>query len=913
MIAQIIMNLREMNSKSYRWQDVEKFSFLRRNFLFLIAWPIGAFILAAIGWGILFSRLNDDRNKIDSVALKEAAALSKAYSDHLSQTLYAIDQIILHVRYEWEITDGRLQLETIQEKGLFSSDSIFRVGIVDRAGEILTRTYKVTVIREGSLSERPYFLAHKNSTKDFLYIDTPIFERSTGTNRIRFSRRLLQRDGAFNGVILVNIASDYFTANYDNTILGRDGFLGIVGNDGFVRVTRMGATVQPPESPALVSVPSFARPNGSVILTGHKWFSDKRSRYVGWHPVKGYPLIAMTGLDEQDTLMLYQTNRDISIRNAIWATIFLLVFTFMSMAFSMRHAWKKHQLNLKQASYRRATEGGNEGFYISRPIRDTHGNLVDFETTDCNSKGAAFYHLSREELIGRRISSFYESADFARVMKRLCQAMELGFYESELEVFGEGPFTARWISLKIVRSGEDLALTISDISETKTHAAELERRTSQDELTGLPNRHWLQAVLPQEIAQAERENTLLALLFVDLDGFKMVNDMFGRAAGDELLCNVARRMRIVVRPNDHVVRFGGDEFVVILTHIEHIDYAAHLAQSILHSLKESFNLSKGTLTIGASIGISLFPKDGRDAEVLLQNADVAMYSAKTIEKGSYRFFEPHFHEALRARLEKELELKHAIECDEFIMYYQPRIDLSTGLTCSMEALIRWRHPSKGLIDPLDFIPLAEETGLVVGIGELVIDKVCAQVADWARQSRELVPVSINVSARQFNETDVAGIFSAALSRHNITPEMVEIEITESSMMGGHRDFSKTFAAIQKMGIKLLVDDFGTGYSSLSQLQQLDFDILKVDIAFTSRLEKSEEGKVFVKAIITMAHALGMRVVAEGVENESQINILKSLRCDEAQGFYFSRPLPPTTTQAILSRRFFPLTVHAVVK
>ncbi len=902
------MNLRAITPVS-RWID-RKFPFLRGSLIFLIAWPIGALILSVIGWSILFSVLNDEKQEIDSATLKEAANLSKTYSDHLSQTLEAIDQIILHVRYEWEITEGRLQLETIKEKGLFISNSIFRVSILDRNGQILTHTYKTTFAREGNSTERPYFLAHKNITKDFLYIDASIFEHSTKTNRIRFSRRLLHPDGVFNGIVLVNIPSDYFTANYDNTILGKNGFLGIVGDDGLIRVTRMGKTVHPPESPALVSPPGFAqqRQAGSAILNGNEWFSDKRSRYVGWHPVKGYPLIAMTGLDEQDMQMTYRAHRATSILDAIVVTTCLAVFTLMTMALSIRHAWKKHQLSLKQASYRKATEGGNEGFYISRPLCDPDGSLIDFEIVDCNSRGAVFYHLPREDLIGRKISSLYESCAFARVLERFRQAMELGFYESELEVFGEGPFTTQWINLKIVRSGGDLALTIRDISEMKAHATELEQRSNQDDLTGLPNRHWLQLFLPKEIEQTKLNNTLLVILFVDLDGFKAVNDMLGHAAGDELLCKVARRLKVAVAPHDPVVRFGGDEFVVISEHIGQHDYVTHLAESILRAFKESFILSKGTISIGASIGISLFPKDGKDAEALLQNADIAMYSAKIKEKGSYRFFEPHFHEALRARLEKENELKQAIICDQFIMYYQPRVDMTTGRTCSMEALVRWRHPSKGLLSPLEFIPLAEETGLIVGIGGLVIDKVCAQVADWAQQSLELVPVSINVSPRQFNETDVVEIFSTALARHNIAPELIEIEITEASMMGEHRDFSKTFAAIQKMGIKLLVDDFGTGYSSLSQLQQLDFDVLKVDIAFTSKLEKSEEGKVFFNAIITMAHALGMRVVAEGVENENQINILKSLGCDEVQGFYFSRPLPPTKTQPVLPNRFFPLTI-----
>ncbi|MFC6522932.1 putative bifunctional diguanylate cyclase/phosphodiesterase [Undibacterium arcticum] len=241
------------------------------------------------------------------------------------------------------------------------------------------------------------------------------------------------------------------------------------------------------------------------------------------------------------------------------------------------------------------------------------------------------------------------------------------------------------------------------------------------------------------------------------------------------------------------------------------------------------------------------------------------------------------------------------------MYYQPRIDISTGMTSSMEALVRWAHPTKGLISPADFIPLAEETDVILSLGEMVIDKVCAQLADWEKAGKEPVPVSINVSSRQFNETDIAKILSASLTRHKIDARLIEIELTESSMMGDSQEVARALTAIRRMGIKLLVDDFGTGYSSLAQLQRLDFDLLKVDQAFTARLEKTKEGSVFFLAIITMAHALGMRVVAEGVETEAQAEILKALQCDELQGFYISMPLAPSDMEPFPLRRSLPLT------
>jgi diguanylate cyclase (GGDEF)-like protein len=898
---------------SSRWIDDEKRQFLReyfgsarfpffdRNFLAFLSWPLCAFTLAAIGWIILLSNLNERRQEVDRRAETEVATLAKTYSVHLSHTLDAIDQILLHVRYEWELTDGRLDLAELKAKGLFAAAATSRVSILDRTGKILSRSYMPEGPRRISPLERPYFAAQANSTKDLLFIDLPAVESTSKTLRMRFSRKLFDSEANFDGVALINISAEYFTESYDGSILGPHGFLGMARDDGHLLIARTGGLVHPPDSPALVVRPGIAQLSRSGGLgANHQWFSDKRSRYVAWHPVKGYPVVAMAGLDAQDALAPFQNYRAMSIRNAGLVSLCLTVMTFIAMFLTLHYAWRRYQLDHKQASYRRATEQGSEGFYICRPLRDRHRRFVDFEILDCNSQGAAFYRRSREDLIGRKISSLYDRSFFPQIMKSFCQAWELGFFESELEVFDESRFTAHWINLKMVRSDENLALTIRDASEKKRHAAELRSRIDRDELTGLQNRHWLQQTLQRKLQEAARENRKLAVLFVDLDGFKSVNEMYGLTTGDELLLKVASRLKAAV---DHqVVRLGGDEFAVVVENFEHFEYASHVAESLLQALSEYFILSNATLSIHASIGISVFPEDGLTVQEILQNADCALYSAKVAGRGHYRFFEPHFQQELRARHETRMALKLAIERDQFIVYYQPRIDLSTGLVCSLEALVRWLHPSKGILGPLEFIPLAEESKLIVEIGELVIDKVCAQVSYWEKQGQQPVPVSINVSARQFNETDVARVFSSALTRHGIAPDLIEIEITESSMMGGHEEFSSAFSALQKMGIKVLVDDFGTGYSSLSQLQQLNFDVLKVDIAFTSKLEKSEEGKIFFRAIITMAHALGMRVVAEGVENENQVNILKSLACDEVQGFYFSRPLPPANVQPFVQSR-----------
>lgn len=873
---------------------------LRKNIRLLVLYPFVALILGIVGWSALFAYLEDEKRRTMDTALDQAAALARSYAVQIGQTMDALDQLSFHIMDGWEFSNNKLVLEKFKERSVFSSSTFISVGIVDMNGLLLTST---DLGSSGiALGDRAFFQVQKEAVMDSLYIGVPVASRVVDKTIIPFSRRLEDLEGNFAGVVVVAVESDYFTTNYDEITLGKNGLLGLVGESGFVRAMRIGNVMYPPKSPAFISQPYFESERGSQLVEGSS-FIDKRSRFIGWDTIPRYSLIALTGLDEQTVLASYLTARANAITYAIWTSCALALVVLTMMSFSLRLAWRKHQLEMTQATYRMATEGGSEGFYIIRPIKNENGDAIDFEVIDSNLRGAELLRQRREELIGKRVSDLQEEIDANGLNKMLREAMESGIFESEVEVPDESMLTLRWVYLKIVCSDDDLALTLRDISASKAHVDELERQSNADSLTGLPNRHWMQTYLPKALKHAAEHNTMLAVLFIDLDRFKVVNDTAGHAAGDELLRTAAFRLKDAVRPHDQVVRLGGDEFLVILEHIAHKSDAAHVADRIQHAFQESFKLLQGTYSVGASIGICMFPIDGIDAETLLRNADVAMYSVKASGKGRFHFYDQNFYDALRVRIEREEELRHAADNDQFIVYYQPRVDVITGVTCSMEALVRWAHPTKGLLSPNEFIPLAEETGLILRIGELVVDKVFSQLAFWARSGRKLAPVSINVSPRQFNEVDVPKIFSTALARYNIDPGLVELELTESTMIGDCTGVSDALAAIRKMGIKLLVDDFGTGYSSLAQLQRMDFDGLKVDRAFTAEIEKTERGSVFFKAIVTMAHALGMRVVAEGVETERQIEILRSLECDELQGYYISKPIPPSDTQPILARSF----------
>lgn len=685
-------------------------------------------------------------------------------------------------------------------------------------------------------------------------------------------------------------------------MLGNYGFFGLVGNDSTVHVTRTGAAARRPQTLSLPTAPGFPARSGSFQLGGNTWFSDKRDRFVGWQVLDGYPLIAMAALDREEALSSYHANRTSAIRTAEWATSVLFLFAAIAMGLSLRLVWRKHTFDISQATYQMVAESGTEGLFIGQPIVDADNSVADVSIVDCNQRAAGFLRRRREEVVGKTILELFGGQNPAKFMEQLRRAVYTGAFESELELSPESPLALKWIHLKILRSNDHLAITIRDIGPSKAHVAELERRSNEDALTGLPNRQWLHEYLPRAISQAAISHTMVALLFLDLDGFKSVNDTFGHPAGDELLKNSAQRLKLAVRPHDSVARLGGDEFVVIVEHVLDTTDIKHVADRILLAFQESFRLSQGVVSVSTSIGISIFPTQGADAETLIKHADVALYSVKASGKGSYAFFNEKFSEVLQVRAQKEAEFRKALLDDEFLVFYQPRVAASDGTLLGMEALMRWTHPEHGHVRPSEFLRLAEETGLILEFGKLVAEKVCCQIAEWIHGGIVPVPVSINVSHRELINAEMVEFLSATLRRYRIDPAFVQLELKEQTAIGADAAVRQELRTIQQTGIKLLIDNFGTGDLSIARLQEMTFDMLKVHYTLTAKVDASEDGSAFFAAVIPMAHALGMRVVAEGVETEAQASALRTLQCDELQGFYISKPLLASDVEALLLSR-----------
>ncbi|MBN9421355.1 MAG: EAL domain-containing protein [Candidatus Accumulibacter sp.] len=441
----------------------------------------------------------------------------------------------------------------------------------------------------------------------------------------------------------------------------------------------------------------------------------------------------------------------------------------------------------------------------------------------------------------------------------------------------------------------------TDLSERKRAEATIDFLAHNDPLTRLPNRTTLLVRLEQAIADARRQGHRLALLFIDLDRFKTINDTLGHPLGDRLLVAVAQRIAQTVRESDTLARLGGDEFVVVLPGIAREMDAAQLAIDISRILAEPFEIGAHQLHTAASMGISLFPHDGSDPETLMKNADTALHHAKARGRGNFQFYAAQMNESAAEHLALENGLRQALVRGEFELHFQPQMRIADRRLIGFEALIRWRHPGKGLLAPVVFIPLAEESGLIARIGEWVIGEACRQAVAWQATARAPVRVAVNLSVRQFAQPDLLGQVRRALDASGLAPALLELEITESALMESPEKAVEVLRELRAMGVCLALDDFGTGYSSLSYLKHLPINRLKIDRSFVSEIGVDANDTAIATATIALAHKLGLEVVAEGIETPAQLALLAAEGCDEGQGYYFSRPLAPALVAGFIER------------
>jgi diguanylate cyclase (GGDEF)-like protein/PAS domain S-box-containing protein len=504
---------------------------------------------------------------------------------------------------------------------------------------------------------------------------------------------------------------------------------------------------------------------------------------------------------------------------------------------------------------------------------------------------------SEREVLGQNPRMFQSGIHGREFYKAMWESIwETGNWQGEIwnkkkngEVFPE------WLTISSIKNQRgkvtNFVAVFSDITDRKHTEEKLRQLAHYDTLTGVANRYSLNQRLESLIYTASKYHQQLAVLFLDLDRFKQINDTLGHNYGDLLLKEVSLRLKGLIRNKDMIARLGGDEFVIVLSNIKHPKEAVRTAEEIIHALATSFILKQHEVYVSTSIGISLYPLDGQSIETLLRNADKAMYKAKSSGRNHYELYHTDMHQDESKQMQMEVLLRKAIEHDELFLVYHPIADAETGQIAAIEALVRWKHDELGIVSPSDFIPLAEETGLIVPISEWVINQACEDIKKIHLLGCPNMQVSINISALHFNQETFIKSVETILSNTNVNPHAVEFELTESMIMPKASETISKLVKLKRLGLKLSIDDFGTGYSSLSYLNRFPLDTLKIDKSFIKNIGDYQDDSAIVEAIISIAHRLNLNVVAEGVENRKQLKFLKSENCDLIQGFYITKPLP----------------------
>lgn len=576
--------------------------------------------------------------------------------------------------------------------------------------------------------------------------------------------------------------------------------------------------------------------------------------------------------------------------------LILLGMVFISTFIDRRF---EYQSILSERKFRSVIESANDSIILS----DRTGTIISW------NKGAELiFGFNEKEALGKNLQIIIPDkfkVAHQQGMERYLLSGEPKMIGNTVELEGLRKDGSEFpIELSLAAWQEDdqvyFSSIIRDITERKRNEKKINQMVYRDPLTGLPNRLLLNDRLSQALELADENKQTIGIMFIDLDRFKYINDTLGHAVGDQLLIEIAKRIQACVGKNDTVCRQGGDEFIVLIPNTT-ADEVSKIAQQIVDLFSSSVMVNEQELFVTPSIGIAMYPGDGRDIETLIKNADTAMYRVKEQGKNNFQFYTPEMNEAVTKKMKLEIGLRKALERDEFKIVYQPQIDVETGGIIGVEALLRWHHPEWGTISPAEFIPIAEETGLILQIGEWVLHGACRQNKAWQNAGYAPLRMAVNISSRQFQQSDLVERVSRILRETELEPQYLELELTESIIQDSKYAVAK-MQQLKEMGIHLSIDDFGTGYSSLSYLKTFPIHTLKIDQSFTRNIYADPKDASLVETIIAMAHNLNLKVIAEGVETEEQLQFLQQKQCNEAQGYYFSRPISAEELVVILQER-----------
>ena len=549
-----------------------------------------------------------------------------------------------------------------------------------------------------------------------------------------------------------------------------------------------------------------------------------------------------------------------------------------------------------------------EQIHDSISTTDLEGNILSW-----NSASQKMFGYSADEIIGKHISILHLQKNLSKFSIVEESLKNTGEYKTEIELITKSKdiiFVSLTLSylrdenglpINIISYSQDITKRKLALDELQEQKGKLHHQAHHDALTGLPNRVLLNDRLNQAIEKAKRNNTKIALLFIDLDHFKEINDSLGHAVGDEVLKIVTKKLQKTTRDEDTVARLGGDEFTIILEDLEHAQDSSLIANKILNTLAQPININKNTMYISSSIGISIYPDDGKSYENLLKFADSAMYKAKAEGRNNYQYYSSKMTELAFERVVMETSIRVALKEEQFIVYYQPQVDGTTDKLIGMEALVRWEHPIMGIIPPAKFIPLAEATGLIIELDQFVMKTAMTQFSQWYKQGFNPGVLALNLAVKQLEKAEFIDIFTELLKKTDCKAEWIELEVTESQIMTKPDEAIKILEEISDLGIELAVDDFGTGYSSLAYLKKLPINKLKIDKEFVRDLPNDEEDVGITRAVIALAKSLNLRIIAEGVETKEQRDFMIENGCNAIQGYFYSKPIPANKLEEILKK------------
>jgi diguanylate cyclase (GGDEF)-like protein len=842
----------------------------------------------AVGWTIW--QLRDDAIR---AAISDSGNIAAILAGQLSRSLQSIDAVLLEVKKAEKDLDvaspadlrKAFATQAFQEalkRRLTQLPQIFAIVITDENGQLVVST-AAWPTPNINVSDRDYFQAARARTDGQLSTSVPIKNRINGTQTIVFARRLDMPDGRFAGVIFASVNSKYFEDIYGSTQSVRSLIFTLVRHDGTILFRH-------PDSRGFAGRKLSADATFQhAVANGTNRFrilaqADGNIRYVSVRSVPGYPLFVNTSVTEATALAgWFQRSATIGLGSAV--LLLCSLYLLMAITRQMRYL-SDSEASLMQKSQQLDAALNNMSQGLS--MFDSQHRLVV-----CNKQYAEMYNLPPEvtkpgtpvhAIIEARKATGLRCDSDGSVTDRIKEVLRGRFFRA-VNDFSDGRKIA--IITQQMTNGGWVAIH-QDITAQKRAEERLAHMARYDALTGLANRALFMEKANEAIARMRRAAECFSVLMLDLDRFKAVNDVLGHAIGDTLLQAVAERLHQVVRNVDCVARLGGDEFAIIQPGgTSQKETVIVLAERILQTITEPYDLDGRKVVIGTSIGITLAPQDAGDADTLVRCADLALYRAKSEGRNRYRFFEPAMEAEARDRRELEEDMRKAIGREEFELHYQTIIDVGKQECCGAEALVRWRHPERGLIPPDQFIRVAEESGLIVPLGAWILRRACCDAAQWPAH----LTLAVNLSPLQFKRNELVETVRSALDESGLAPERLELEITETILVERNEENLAVLHEIKALGVSIVLDDFGTGYSSMQYLQMFPFDRIKIDKSFIQSMTSHSDSAAIVCAITGLGRSLGIETTAEGVETEEQLTFLRTACCRFAQGFLFSRPVP----------------------